>query len=145
MIVTFCGHADIPADMIGAVKEKVRDIAERLIIEGATEFLLGGYGKFDYICAKVIRELKAKYPDVKSILVIPYIGREYDKNLYDGSWYPPIETVPKRFAISKRNEYMVKKADALVCCVNHSWGGAAQTLKYALRKNKQIMYVRTAK
>lgn len=33
MIVTFCGHADIPADMIGAVKEKVREIAERLIYE----------------------------------------------------------------------------------------------------------------
>ena len=139
MTVTFCVHSQVanPA----AVAAALADIIEKLIDEGADEFLLGGYGEFDSMAAVAVRNAKQQHPGICSTLVIPYIDRDYDSALYDGSLYPPLETVPRRFAISKRNEWMVANSDVVVACIQHSWGGAATTLKYADRKKKRIISV----
>ena len=62
-----------------------------------------------------------------------------DESGYDWTVYPGLENVPRRFAISHRNRYMVDKADFVVAYVTHSWGGAAQTLEYANQKKKSII------
>ena len=38
---------------------------------------------------------------------------------YDGTLYPPLETIPRRFAISHRNRWMVDAAGVGVACVLH--------------------------
>ena len=110
-----------------------------MIQEGANCFFLGGYGQFDSMAASVVRNLKIKHPQIRSVLVLPYLDREYDASAYDESIYPPLENVPKRFAISRRNEYMVDNADVVIAYVLYSFGGAAKTLKYAEGKKKRIV------
>ena len=58
---------------------------------------------------------------------------------YDSTVYPPLETVPRRFAISHRNRWMVETSDVVVAYVLHDWGGAAATLRCARKKKKQII------
>lgn len=53
--------------------------------------------------------------------------------------YPQLEGVPRRFAISKRNEFMVEHADIVVAYVTHDWGGAAKMLEFARRRKKEII------
>lgn len=48
-----------------------------------------------------------------------------------------IETVPKRFAISWRNRWMIDHAEYVICYTTHSWGGAAQCVREAKRKHRQ--------
>ena len=139
--ITFCGHSNLSKSESDIIKEKLYTQIKELICQGAEEFLLGGYGDFDVLCARVVCELKGNYPQIKSTLVIPYINRDYDKTLYDSSEYPPIETVPKRFAISKRNEYMIQRADVVIAYITHNWGGASTTFKYAKRKKKKIIEI----
>ena len=139
MLVTFCGHSQVPNS--AAVAAALTTIIEELIAEGADEFYLGGYGEFDSLAARAVRDAKASHPEIVATLVIPYMDREYDPQYYDGSVYPPLETVPRRYAISKRNEWMIDQADVVVSCVTHGWGGAATTLKYAERKKKRIISV----
>ncbi|MBP3361339.1 MAG: hypothetical protein J6N52_10830, partial [Clostridia bacterium] len=81
------------------------------------------------------------YPHIESVLVVPYINRGFDKDLYDCSEYPPLENVPMRFAILKRNEWMVRSADVIVAYISHDWGGAAKTLSYAHQKKKRIINI----
>ena len=56
MVVTFCGHKDclgdkdLPANLSAAIRA--------LLNEGADYFLLGGYGQFDSLAARTVRELK---------------------------------------------------------------------------------------
>ena len=138
MKIAFCGHGDIPTEESDVLKEKLRKTVIELIEGGAREFLLGGYGDFDKMCAKTVYQLKDEYPHIKSVLVIPYLDREYNMSLYDISEYPPINT-PRRFAILKRNEYMVEQADAVVAWVRYSFGGARKTYEYAKRKKKKII------
>ena len=137
MTVTFCGHRDFYGQE--AVMRWLRETVEALILDGAGEFLLGGYGGFDTCAASVVRELKGQYPAIRSTLVLPYPDRAVDTAKYDGTLYPPLEKVPKRYAISKRNEYMVDEADIVVAWVTHDWGGASATLAYASRKRKELI------
>ena len=55
------------------------------------------------------------------------------------SVYPPLERVPRRFAIARRNRWMVDQADVVVACVQRSWGGAAEMLRYAQRRGKAVL------
>ena len=136
-VVTFCGHGEFYGDE--EVKRWLRETVEALILRGADDFLLGGYGGFDACAASVVWELKRQYPAIRSTLVLPYLDRTVDAKKYDGTLCPPLEKVPRRFAISKRNEYMVNEADIVVAYVTHDWGGAAATLAYARRKRKEII------
>ncbi len=142
MTVTFCGHSEISLPNIKKLTPLLYNEIEKLINEGADTFLLGGYGQFDRLCAETVKKLKDKYPHITSTLVIPYIGRDYDHDLYDNSEYPPIEKTPKRFAICARNKYMVEKSDAVISYVIYSWGGAYETLLSAKRKKKIIIELR---
>lgn len=63
---SFFGHRDTP--QTEELKEKVREIVERLIIEeGVDTFLFGSRSKFDELCHIVVTELKEKYPHIQRI------------------------------------------------------------------------------
>ena len=102
---------------------------------------------FDEICACVCRELKKEYDGIEIVYITPYISlseqnkikRMMEDKLIDFSLYPPVEQVPPRFAILKRNEWMIKNADLLIVYVNHSYGGAHNCLLYAQKLNKRII------
>lgn len=110
--------------------------------EGATTFYLGGYGAFDSLAASILREQKKQYPQIELVLVLAYLNTERNTSGYDSTVYPPLETVPRRFAISHRNRWMVESADVVVAYVLHDWGGAATTLRCAKQKKKQIISYR---
>ena len=137
MKITFCGHKDIHDR--AAVERWLYDVCRDLILQGAEEFYLGGYGEFDHQSAAVLRELKKTNPQIRLILVLPYLNSSMPTEGYDETVYPPLEFVPKRFAISRRNEWMVQECDMVIAYVTHGWGGTAKTLEYAQRKKKRII------
>ena len=87
MTVTFCVHKDIANTY--TVRAAVDEVLRGLVAEGADYFLIGGYGGFDSLAAHTVHELKRQYPEIHSTLVIPYLNREYNTELYDNTTYPP--------------------------------------------------------
>ena len=85
-----------------------------------------------------MRRQKAVYHHITAILVLAYLNRETDTSRYDDTAYPPLENLPPRYAIVRRNEWMVRESDVVISGVTHGWGGAAKTLDYARRKQKII-------
>ena len=112
MIVTFCGHAQLSQN--SGVEKWLYGVTEKLIEEGAASFYLGGYGDFDSLTASVLKNQKKQHPQIQRILVLAYLGTRQDVSDYDGTLYPPLETVPRRFAIPRRNRWMVDAADVVV-------------------------------
>lgn len=151
MTISFAGHASIPSKV--TVKEVVKEKIRNNITDGEViTCYLGGYGDFDEICACACRELKKEYKDranVELVYVTPYFSlSEQSKikemqslGLYDSSIYPPIESTPPRFAISKRNEWMITNADLVIAYVNHNHGGAYKSLQVAKRKQKKTINI----
>ena len=136
MNVTFCGHSKLY--QTENISKWLDIILPALIEGGATTFYLGGYGDFDSLAAAAVRRQKTKYPNIEAVLVLAYLNREMDASRYDGTTYPPLETVPPRYAIVRRNEWMVRESDVVISGVTHGWGGAAKTLDYARHRQKVI-------
>lgn len=146
MIIAFVGHGFLyNTDNLVAQIEKT--INECLRNDEAVQFLCGGYGDFDKLCACTSRKMKNCIPSCELILVTPYIDLSrqerlqcsMDARLYDAVVYPPLERVPYKYAIVKRNEWMIDKADLIIAYVKHSYGGAYKSLVYAKRKKKRII------
>ena len=138
-MVTFCGHGKIVYDNF--VQQRLYKEIEAMAKNGESSFLLGGYGNFDLIAASAIKAIKEKYSNVKSILVLAYLDQKYNEDLYDETIYPDIENVPRRYAIVKRNQWMIDKSDVVISYLEHSWGGAAKTFDYAMKKKKTVINV----
>lgn len=148
MIITFVGHSVISSKI--NVKEIVKEHIRRILIDAKyITCYLGGYGCFDEICACSCRELKQEIPSIEIVYVTPYLGESEQnkikdmerRGLYDSSIYPPIENTPPKFAILKRNEWMVKNADIIIAYVNRDYGGAYRSLQIAKRKKKKIINI----
>ena len=104
---------------------------------------MGSHGSFDSIVLKALRELKQAYPHICYNVVLAYMpGEKQSYEIYDPTetLLPEgIETAPKRFAISWRNKWMVRESQIVVCYIDHTWGGAAQFVKYAKNQGKEII------
>ena len=143
MIITFCGHSNCLFK--DDIKEQLKNILRSEIIKNTTcKFYLGGYGDFDVLCLRTLKDFKADFPEIELIFITPYLDKNYSKlefakNHYNDVIFPPLESVPRKFAILKRNEWMVEQADLVIAYVMYSWGGAVKTLEYAKRKKKTII------
>lgn len=138
MIAMFCGHSVV--EDRDKVEKWLFTVVESLIKEGCDEFYLGGYGDFDFLACEVLRLLKKKYPQVKRVLVLAYLGKGFDGKYYDSSYYPELEKTPKRAAIIKRNKIMVDESTVVIGYVLRDLGsGAFKTLQYARNKKKKII------
>ena len=148
MKIAFSGHSVIPPN------HNLKDLVKKQIQNHITAVepiacYLGGYGDFDTICARACKELKDEYLNMQLIYVTPYLHLSEQvkmKNMqiegfFDTIIYPPIEHVPLKFAILKRNEWMMTNADLIIAYVNHGYGGAYQALQIAKRKKKKIINI----
>lgn len=143
MIITFCRHRDF------VKTEKIENTLIDLLkffAKGCEtiDCYCGGYGQFDGFTAECVRKAKKDFENIRNCLIIPYISLSYQekikylKDYYDEIIYPLLENIPSKYAIIKRNEWMIDQADLLIAYVKHSWGGAAKSLQYAKRKDTAI-------
>lgn len=54
--------------------------------------------------------------------------------------YPEeVESAPKRFAICKRNDWMINNSDIVVTFVTRNYGGASKYKELAKKKGRKII------
>ncbi len=136
----FFGHREVTHN----IRDKLTVVIEKLITEeNVTEFYVGNQGQFDSMVYSVLKKLKAKYSQIRYTVVLAYMLDEHIKELYgEDTLYPDgLETVPKRFAISKRNDWMIQQSGVAVCYVHKITGGAAKFREKAEKKGLQIIDV----
>ena len=99
---TFIGHRDC----FGISSDLVKSSIERLLEQGVTDFLNGGMGSFDWLCARAVYELKiSSHPEIRNYLVIPYLSFSIrEKKSFDDILYPEgFEKYHFKSAIPARN------------------------------------------
>ncbi len=148
MIISFVGHALVNSK--SNVEKKVKEhILANITDREPIICYLGGSGDFDEICASVCRRLRSKHANIELVYVAPYLSlaeqariKEIERcGLYDSSIYSLSDKTPPRFAILKRNEWMMINADIVIAYVNHSYGGAYTALSIAKRRGKRIINI----
>lgn len=127
---TFFGHRDC----YRLDEEVLRDHIQMLIEQGVDTFYVGNQGHFDGMVYRNLKRLRQIYPHIRVFVVLAYLptkkiqGQEPSDTIY-----PEIEGHPK-FAIDRRNRWMVHTSDYCLCYINHTWGGA---YKYALMAKRR--------
>ena len=120
----FFGHRVVYEDITIELHEAIRKAIEEY---GVTTFWCGGYGAFDEKAAGAVFRIKQRYPEIELLLIRAYLPKQRDQlpEIYDGSIYPEgLENVPKRFAISHRNQWMATNCDMVIAYIKHGYGGA---------------------
>ena len=137
-VCTFLGHRDCPE----TIKPKLRAVLVDLITNhGVDMFYVGRQGQFDTYVYSELKKLKQEYPQINYAVVLAYMPSK--KTVYDDysdTMLPEgIESIHPRYAISWRNNWMLKQSDYVVTYITHTWGGAAQYAEKAKRQKKAII------
>ena len=141
MKVTFFGHRDTPLSVLPKLEEVLRRLIEK---EKADVFYVGGQGSFDRMVQGVLCRLCREYPQIQAVAVLAYMPKAGERQGSGGQFLTdtllPAEVVcvPPRFAILRRNRWMLQNSDALVCYVRYKTGGAAAMKREAKRAGKRI-------
>ena len=143
---TFFAHRDCP----DAIKSRLREVLIDLIENRSVNmFYVGNQGQFDTLVRSVLRHLQHEYPHINYAVVLAYMpGKQTEYDDYSDTMLPEgIESVHPRYAISWRNNWMLKQSDYVVTYITHSYGGAAQYADKARRqkKNEINLYNRNEK
>lgn len=134
----FIGHRDI----IHNIRSQLTAQIERLITDNlADSFLIGHQGSFDMMAYSVLKELKKKYPQIYYSIVLAYMPDAHIQELFgEDTLYPDgLEAVPKRFAISKRNEWMIRNSAFMICYVYKPAGGAVRYRNLAVKRGLSVI------
>ncbi len=143
-VCTFFGHRDCP----GSIREKLSQVIWELIVnENVRLFYLGNQGYFDQMVLGVLRELKKQFdcPHFDYAVVLAYLpGKAHTEPVYlpEETLYPEgIEKIHPRYALSWRNEWMLRQADTVMAFVEHDWGGAAKFVARARYLGKRVVEI----
>ena len=103
-------------------------------------FYVGHQGQFDAYVHSELKKLKQEYPQINYAVVLAYMpGKRTEYNDYSDTMLPEgIESVHPHYAISWRNNWMLKQSDYVVSYITHSWGGAARYATTATQKGKAV-------
>ena len=138
MACTFFGHRRCPQE----VRLKLEKIIEELIQhQNESVFYVGNNGDFDTMVYSVLNYLKKTYSHIEVYIVLAYLPTGKSDEIPDSLFPEGMEYIPKRFAISHRNRWMVKNSDIIVSYITHNWGGAAQFTDYARDKGKRVINI----
>ena len=137
--VCFFGHRQTPQDVKPVLHDTLIDLIEN---QGADTFYVGNQGGFDSMVYSELKKLKKLYPHIDYSVVLAYLPKKKDFDLTDFSdtVYPDgLESAPPRFAIDKRNRFMIDWSDTVVTYVCTSIGGAAKFKDLAEKKGKRVI------
>mgnify|MGYP005761553275 FL=1 len=141
------GHRTVEKDFEVDV---LREIFIKLIDAGINTFLCGMAVGFDTLAFKVLYNLK-KEKSLRIIACIPCPNQDIKFNEIQKIEYEKmLEVADERVLISKeynsecmmkRNMFMVDNAFVLLAYLRKEKGGAKNTVTYAIKNNKTVIYV----
>ena len=93
-----------------------------------------------------LKKLKQEYPQINYAVVLAYMpGKKTEYDDYSDTMLPEgIESVHPHYAISWRNNWMLRQADFVVTYITHSWGGAYQYALKSKRWGKTVINIASA-
>ncbi len=125
------------------IKPAIVSEVMNLVKNGVDRFYVGAEGIFDHYVKNTLALAKVLYPHIEYSIVLSRLP-EKDKLSH---WVDPdctivpegIEKTHPKYAIDKRNRWMLDRADYVVVYVTHSFGGAAKFMREAERKGKIVI------
>lgn len=140
---TFFGHRTVTKEIEPTLRSTLTELIEK---QDVKLFYVGNHGQFDGMVLRMLHELSLSYTIDYYVVLAYYSGKRNSSGQidYSNTIFPcGIEAVPKRFAISYRNKWMLERSDYVITYVDHDLGsGAAQFKKMAEKKGREVIDLR---
>ncbi len=133
---TFIGHSDCDK----SIKEKLYPAIEKLICENnVTTFFIGTHGDFDYYAYMVLKELEKIYK-IDVLVVLSHLTSVPDYCKGSKMIFPDeAAKSPYKYAIIKRNGYMIKNSQFMICYINFTFSNTYNFIKLAISKKLHLI------
>ena len=138
---TFFGHRDC----YGLAGEQLCSAIEELIQQGVDTFYVGNQGQFDALVYGCLKRLRDRFPQIRICVVLAYLPTEKAPEIPDSMFPEGLEMVHPKYAIDKRNHWMITASDSCICYVDHTWGGAYKFAKIAQKRGLTVTNIGRAK
>ena len=133
---TFFGHRTVYEKIEPTLRSTLIDLIENYDVK---RFYVGNHGAFDAMVRRVLRDLSSIYP-ITYAVVLAYLPEKGSQSELDTIFPEGLETVPKKFAISYRNKWMLERSEYVVTYVTHQIdSGAAQFKELAEKRGKKVI------
>jgi len=137
MICTFFGHRDAPDSISSALKEK---IIEMITTIGIKDFYVGNNGNFDFLVQKLLKEISRSYPCISFSIVLSRPYEQAISGIQDKTIFPEgLEFSIPRFAISKRNEWLITHSTHLIAYLTNNCTNCFKWVNKAKSKGLDVV------
>ena len=146
----FTGHRELDFNNLNEIKSNTEKCILNAIERGCTKFLAGGAIGFDMLAAETVLKLKKDYP-ISLKLALPYKNQQlnwskkyrlkYEQLAAEADEVVYIAEQYDRGCFHRRNRYMADEADLCIAYFNGQAGGTFYTVKYAVSKDIEILFV----
>ena len=131
----FFGQINLGYKIRDRVFGQVYERIERLIQDGYTHFVFGGWGDFEYTARIAVISHRQKYPQIKTAYYQASAGNdEKERRIYD-EIIPPIQNRLQN-ALVYRDQAMIAGSDYCIFYVTNKAGDTRKALDYAKNQNK---------
>lgn len=135
MVCTFFGHKNVPS----SIKEDIYDAIINLTKEGVREFYVGNNGNFDFWVQKVLWEI-SKVENITYSIILSRLNENVISDNQKASVFPEgFEKFLPRFAISKRNEWMLKKSNIVITYTKSRFSNCYKWIEKAEKRGLRII------
>lgn len=151
--ISFTGHRKLSENTEILSKRLYKRLKEE-ILNGATDFNIGGAVGFDCLSATVVLKLREDYPHIKLNLILPCSNEEQTANWSEeekAEFYrilklaDSVEYTSEHYyngCMKKRNARLVELADCCLCYWDgRQRSGTGQTVRMATKKNITVVNV----
>ena len=133
----FFGHRDVQETVRHKIKKTILML---LATKQISCFYVGNNGRFDYWVQMVLRELGREGIDVPYFIVLSHIDERALSQEQEHTLFPEeLATSLARFAINRRNEWLIRHADMAVAYVMFEASNSQKLLQKAQRKGLSII------
>ncbi len=137
MICTFFGHRDTPDSIKNSLKDAILNLSST---QGVKTFYVGNNGNFDYIVQSVLKEISDNDTSINYLIVLSNLCEKVDCNQIRNTIFPEeLDSVPPRFAISKRNEWLIKNSDFTIVYLRNTVTNTYKWVEKSKRKGLKVI------
>lgn len=136
MICTMFGHKDAPKDIEPHLERTIKN----LIVSGVICFYVGNNGNFDFYAQRTLKKIAENYDNVSFSVVLSTINESAIGTEQKNTIFPDgLEKSLPRFAIAKRNDWMINNSQIVIAYVKHTFSNSHKWIEKARKKGLRII------
>lgn len=146
----FTGHRILSREDIQRIRPRLAQAVDAMIRRGVTTFISGGALGFDQMAAlEVLSRRDEGHAPIRLIIAQPCRSqaarwtaeqrRNYEQILARADEVVCLAETYYNGCMQARNRWMVEHAAYVIACMARLKGGTAQTVSYALKKDRQVL------